>query len=193
MTDPSLRESSSNGEWGLSRPQSTVRPANVEEVLYDDLPTNHPHPRSIGVPHRMRWDPHRVLHDRTYPPRSTGAPVEWLTVEPSRPHLEVARITVRSSNYSVETLLHTMLDRARALGADAIVPDVPMVVISRLRSPYYEPGLLGPAGAAFGLYGYGWYTPYSSNPYLLTQGATDQPRIEHALSGIAIRFEETPQ
>jgi len=52
---------------------------------------------------------------------------------------------------------------------------------------------LGPAGAAFGLYGYGWYTPYSSNPYLLTQGATDQPRIEHALSGIAIRFEETPQ
>jgi hypothetical protein len=105
----------------------------------------------------------------------------------------MARITVRSSNYSVETLLHTMLDRARALGADAIVPDVPMVVISRLRSPYYEPGLLGPAGAAFGLYGYGWYTPYSSNPYLLTQGATDQPRIEHALSGIAIRFEETPQ
>ena len=131
--------------------------------------------------------------DTTFPPRSTGAPVEWLTVEPARPHLEVARITVRSSNYSVETLQHTMLDHARALGADAIVPDVSMVVISRLRSPYYEPGLLGPAGTAFGLYGYGWYTPYSSNPYLLTQGATDQPRIEHALSGIAIRFEETPQ
>jgi hypothetical protein len=131
--------------------------------------------------------------DTTYPPRSTGAPVEWLTAEPVRPHLEVARITVRSSNYSVETLQHTMLDRARALGADAIVPDVPMVVMSRPGSPYYEPGLLGPAGAAFGLYGYGWYTPYSSNPYILTQGATDQPRIEHALSGIAIRFEETPQ
>ncbi|HEY6287806.1 MAG TPA: hypothetical protein VIW48_00015, partial [Nitrospiraceae bacterium] len=114
--------------------------------------------------------------DTTYPPRSTGAPVEWLTAEPTRPHLEVARITVRSSNYSVETLQHTMLDRARALGADAIVPDVPVVVISRPGSPYYEPGLLGPAGAAFGLYGYGWYTPYSSNPYILTQGATNQPR-----------------
>jgi len=131
--------------------------------------------------------------DTTYPPRSTGVPVEWLTAEPARPHLEVARITVRSSNYSVETLQHTMLDRARALGADAIVPDVPVVLMSRPGSPYYEPGLLGPAGAAFGLYGYGWYTPYSSNPYILTQGATDQPRIEHALSGIAIRFEETPQ
>ena len=105
--------------------------------------------------------------------------------------MEVARITVRSSNYSMKTLQHTMLDRARALGADAIVPDVPIIVKSQTGSPYYEPGLLGPAGVAFGLYGYGWYTPYSSNPYILTQGATDQPRIEHALSGIAIRFEET--
>lgn len=129
--------------------------------------------------------------DATYPPRGAAAPVEWLTAEPARPHVEVARITVRSSNYSMKTLQHTMLDRARALGADAIVPDVPMVVKSQPGSPYYEPGLLGPAGVAFGLYGYGWYTPYSSNPYILTQGATDQPRIEHALSGIAIRFEET--
>lgn len=131
--------------------------------------------------------------DTTYSPRSASASVEWLTAEPARPHLEVARITVRSSNYSMETLRQTMLDRARALGADAIVPDVPMIVKSQPGSPYYEPGLLGPAGAAFSLYGYGWYTPYSSNPYLLTQGATDQPRIEHVLSGVAIRFEETQQ
>ena len=128
--------------------------------------------------------------DTTYPARSTTAAVDWLPAEPARPHVEVARITVRSSNYSVETLRHTMLDRARALGADAVVPEVPMVVLSQPGSPYYEPGLLGPAGAAFGLYGYGWYTPYSSNPYILTQGATDQPRIEQVLSGIAIRFEE---
>jgi hypothetical protein len=131
--------------------------------------------------------------DTTYSPRRASASVEWLTAEPARPHLEVARITVRSSNYSMETLRQTMLDRARALGADAIVPDVPMIVKSQPGSPYYEPGLLGPAGAAFSLYGYGWYTPYSSNPYLLTQGATDQPRIEHVLSGVAIRFEETQQ
>ena len=133
------------------------------------------------------------LTDTTYSPRRAATPVEWLTAQPVRPHVEVARITVRSANYSVETLQRTMLDRARALGADAIVPEVSMVVKSQPGSPYYEPGLLGPAGAAFGLYGYGWYTPYSSNPYILTQGATDQPRIEHVLSGIAIRFEETPQ
>ena len=130
--------------------------------------------------------------DTTYPSRETAAPVDWLTEEPARPHVEVARITVRSSNYSLETLRHTMLDRARALGADAVLPDVPMVVMSQTGSPYYEPGVLGPAGVSFQLYGYGWYTPYSSNPYILTQGATDQPRIEHALSGIAIRFEEAP-
>jgi len=130
--------------------------------------------------------------DTTYPSRETAAPVDWLTAEPARPHVEVARITVRSSNYSLETLRYAMLDRAHALGADAIVPDVPMVVRSQTGSPYFEPGLLGPAGVSFQLYGYGWYTPYSSNPYILTQGATDQPRIEHALSGIAIRFEETP-
>jgi hypothetical protein len=130
--------------------------------------------------------------DTTYPPRSTTAAVDWLVAEPTQPHVEVARISVRSSNYSLETLRQTMLDRARALGADAIVPDVPMVVRSQTGSPYFESGLLGPAGVSFQLYGYGWYTPYSSNPYILTQGATDQPRIEQALSGIAIRFEETP-
>lgn len=131
--------------------------------------------------------------DTTYPPRSDAASVDWLTGEPTRPHVEVARITVRSSNYGVDTLRKSILDRARTLGADAIVPDVPIVVMSLPGSPYYEPGLLGPAGAAFGLYGYGWYTPYSDNPYILTQGATDQPRIEQTLSGIAIRFEDSPQ
>ena len=131
--------------------------------------------------------------DTTYTPRNPAASVDWLTGEPTRPHVEVARITVRSSNYGIETLRKSILDRARALGADAILPDVPMVVMSQPGSPYYEPGLLGPAGAAFGLYGYGWYTPYSDNPYILTQGSTDQLRIEQALSGIAIRFEDTPQ
>jgi len=137
----------------------------------------------------------RIEHfsDTTYPPRSAEVSVDWLTGEPTRPHMEVARITVRSSNYGMEALRKSMLERARSLGADAIVPAVPMVVMSQPAPPYYESGLLGPAGAAFGLYGYGWYTPYSDNPYILIQGATDQPRIEQALSGIAIRFEEAPQ
>ncbi len=128
-----------------------------------------------------------------HPSRSSTAVVEWLHEEPTRPHVEIARITVRSSNYSLGTLRQVMVDRARALGADAVMPDLPVAVLSQPGSPYYEPGLLGPAGAAFGLYGYGWYTPYSSNPFILTQGATDQPRIEQVLSGVAIRFEQSSQ
>lgn len=102
----------------------------------------------------------------------------------------MARIVVSSANLGPESLRHALLDKAHALGADALVGEIPIEMVTRVGSPYFEPGLLGPSGAAFGLYGYGWYTPYSSNPYILTQGATDQPRIDHVLSGIAIRYHQ---
>ena len=134
----------------------------------------------------------RVEHftDTTYPPRETASQVEWLVDEPTKPHIELARIVVSSANLSLESLRRNLQDRARQLGADAVVSEVPMVVHSQVGSPYYEPGLFGPAGAAFNLYGYGWYTPFTSNPYLFTQGATDQPRIDHYVSAIAIRYEQ---
>jgi hypothetical protein len=134
----------------------------------------------------------RVEHltDETYAPRRAANQIEWLDQEPARPHVELARIVVRSANLSHESLRSALLDRAHSLGADALVSDVPMNMVTQAGSPYYEPGLLGPSGAAFGLYGYGWYSPYSSNPYILTQGATDQPRIDHVLSAIAIRYQQ---
>ena len=128
--------------------------------------------------------------DTIYPPRDTAGQVEWLANEPTRPYIELARIVVSSANLSMESLRRNLLDRARRLGADAVVGEVPMVVRSQVGSPYYEPGLFSPAGAAFNLYGYGWYTPFTSNPYLLTQGATDQSRIDHYVSAIAIRYEQ---
>lgn len=126
--------------------------------------------------------------DRSYPPRETGAPVEWLLAEPSRPHIEVARITLGSTMLSRDSLRHELLDHARRLGADAVIDETEGVAQSVAPTPYYEPGLLGPWGAAFGLYGYGWYSPYSSNPYVLSQGAVDQPRRERYLSAVAIRY-----
>lgn len=134
----------------------------------------------------------RVEHltEETYAPRRAANQIEWLDQEPARPHVEVARIVVRSANLSQESLRRALLDRAHSLGADALVSEVPMTMTTLAGSPYFEPGLLGPSGAAFGLYGYGWYTPYSSNPYILTQGATDQPRIDHVLSAIAIRYRQ---
>lgn len=134
----------------------------------------------------------RVEHftDQPYSPREKDVHVEWLSGEPIQPHIELARITVSSTLASDDTLRQRILDRARQLGADAVVAEVTAVVASRTPSPYYEPGLLGPMGAAFGLYGYGWYTPYSSNPFLFTQGAVDQPRLDKYLSGMAIRYQK---
>jgi hypothetical protein len=134
----------------------------------------------------------RVEHltDETYTPRRAADQIEWLDHAPAKPHIELARIVVRSANLGDESLRRALVDRAQALGADALISDVPMTIATQVGSPYFEPGLLGPSGAAFGLYGYGWYTPYSSNPYLLTQGATDQPRIDHVRSAIAIRYQQ---
>jgi hypothetical protein len=68
-----------------------------------------------------------------------------------------------------------IIDRARSLGADAIVAEGVTLGHSLPDPPFYERSLFGLMGAAFSLYGYGWYTPYTSNPFLLTQGATDIP------------------
>jgi hypothetical protein len=134
----------------------------------------------------------RVEHltEDTFVPRRTMSQIEWLNQEPVGPYFEVARIVVSSANLSPESLRHTLLDKAQALGADALIGEIPIELVTQVGSPYFEPGLMGPSGAAFGLYGYGWYTPYTSNPYILTQGATDQPRVDHVLSAIAIRYRQ---
>jgi hypothetical protein len=99
---------------------------------------------------------------------------------------------VGSTSAGSDGLRQALLDRARRLGADAVIAETTVVVASAAPTPYYEPGVLGPKGASFGLYGYGWYSPYSSNPYILTQGATDQPRIDEYVSAVAIRYQPTP-
>lgn len=129
--------------------------------------------------------------DASYPTQPPNS-VQWLSDVPGRPYLELARITVTSANASEATLRQSLLDRARHLGADAVIPEPLLVVSSPAPTPYYEPGLFGPMGAAFNLYGYGWYTPFTSNPYLFVQGAVDQPRIDRYVSGVAIRYEATP-
>lgn len=126
--------------------------------------------------------------DDTFPIREQAGPVEWLSEFPTHPYLELARITVSSANLGEESLRQSLLDRARRLGADAVIPEPLVLVESAAPTPYYERSLFGPMGAAFGLYGYGWYTPYSSNPYILVQGAVDQPRVDRYVSGIAIRY-----
>jgi hypothetical protein len=100
---------------------------------------------------------------------------------------------VNSVSADFDTLRKDLLERARVLGADAVVAQVPTAVRSKAGSPNFEAGQFGPKGADFSLYGYGWYSPNTSNPYLLTQGATDQPRVNLSLTGIAIRYTHDPQ
>ena len=126
--------------------------------------------------------------DPPYPAHDPKSQVEWLSTEPSRAYIELARITVGSTNLGKDALRQKIIDRARSLGADAVVAEASAIVNSLPNPPFYERSLLGPMGAAFGLYGYGWYTPYASNPYLLTQGSTDIPRTDRYLSGLAIRY-----
>jgi hypothetical protein len=130
--------------------------------------------------------------DERYPARAQEEPVEWLSELPGRPYLELARITVSSANFSEATLLQSLLERAGRLGADAVVLEPLVVGVSPAPTPYYERSLFGPMGAAFNLYGYGWYTPFTSNPYLFVQGAVDQHRVDRYVSGLAIRYEPNP-
>jgi hypothetical protein len=130
--------------------------------------------------------------DETYPSRDNTESVEWLLVEPSEPYIKIARITVDSTSASPEALRQAILDRARRLGADAVIDEKAVMIASRAPSPNYERGVLSPEGASFDLYGYGQSTPYASDPYLLTQGATDQPRLDGYVSGMAIRYQQTP-
>lgn len=128
--------------------------------------------------------------DPPYPPHDPKSQVEWLSSEPNRPHIDLALITVGSTTQCEDTLRRKVVDLARSLGADAVVVQGIALVHSLPNPPYFEPSLFGPMGAGFALYGYGWYTPYTSNPFLLTQGATDIPRTDRYLSAVAIRYKE---
>ncbi len=44
------------------------------------------------------------LTDATYAPRRAANQIAWLDQEPTRPHVELARIIVRSANLSHESL-----------------------------------------------------------------------------------------
>ena len=109
------------------------------------------------------------LIDETYQPRLATSQIEWLEQEPAQPHIELARITVSSANLNQESLRRHLMDRARSLGADAVVTEPPMTMISKAGSPYYEPDLFSPAGAA------------------------DQPKVDYDLSAIAIRYQQVSE
>jgi len=135
----------------------------------------------------------RIEHhtNTPYPPRNGNTSVDWLSTKPARAHVEVAHITVRSSSYSIDTLKRTMLGRAHALGADAIISDMPMGTRSQRGIQSYEHPFPDSARVWQSLNGFGSDALFTPNLYILAESAKEQRRHTYVLSGIAIRFKET--
>ena len=95
--------------------------------------------------------------EETYAPRRAANQIEWLDQEPAQPHIELARILVRSSNLSDESLRKALVNRAHALGADALISDVPMTIATAGKQQQGKFAAdvtsrqIGPSVAAFGL------------------------------------------
>lgn len=121
----------------------------------------------------------------SYQPRARNGPVQWLEREPGSPHIELARIIATSQNADEDRLRDTILARAGALGADAVVMGKSDELESIGPSPRYQT-TMGPGAGAFGLYGGGWWNYY--DPWSFVQGSGDQTEWTEYLSGTAIRY-----
>lgn len=61
------------------------------------------------------------LTQQSYPPRTGGDPMSFMQKEPSRPYIKLAKIVATSRYASENTLQNRIMDRARGLGADAVI------------------------------------------------------------------------
>ena len=129
------------------------------------------------------------LTHESYPPRVGGEPVQWLEIEPSFPHIELARIIATSQSADGDRLRDKILARASMMGADAVVLGKSDVLESMGPSPLYE-STLGPAADSFSPYagGWGYWNPFYYDPWSFVQGAADQTGRTEYLSGTAIRY-----
>lgn len=129
------------------------------------------------------------LTQQSYPPRPGGGPMALLQEEPARPHIKLAKIIATSRNASEETLRDRILERARGLGADAVVLSKIDTFESMGPGPLYE-STLGPAGTYYSPFWGDWWSPFYLDPWSFVQGAADQRQLMMYVSGLAIRYEQ---
>jgi hypothetical protein len=110
-----------------------------------------------------------MLTSESFPPKGTTDEVAVLQAMPTRPHQELAELRVGDSWFSFGSLQRKILDKAAALGADAVVFAKPQTQVQHqvayeplydqwgYDSPYYGPGW-GYSGGGYGGWGYG--SPY---------------------------------
>ena len=74
-----------------------------------------------------------MLTGETFPPKTSVSDVEVLEHEPTRPHTQIADLSVDSVWLSVASKRQKILEKAATLGADAVVfsePEVPALPAS---------------------------------------------------------------
>jgi hypothetical protein len=140
-----------------------------------------------------------LLTSDTFPPKGSGDEVAVLEEKPTRPHRELAELRIGDSWLSFGSLQRKILNRAAALGADAVIFAKPQTQTQHeveyeplydpwgYNSPYYgTPWGYGGYGAYGGPYGpWGpWGGIYSGNV------AVPYDETIRMLMGTAIRYTE---
>ncbi len=136
-----------------------------------------------------------LLTNDTFPPKRSPDEVAVLERTPTRPHRDLAELRIGDSWLSFRSLQHKILNRAAALGADAVVftqrqvQTTHRVAYEPLYGPwsYNSPYYGSPWG--YGMYGglYGGWSPWGGGLY---SGSIAVPHDEtlRLLVGTAIRY-----
>jgi hypothetical protein len=137
-----------------------------------------------------------LLTSETFPPKGSADEVAVLEEKPTRPHRELAELRIGDSWLSFGSLQRKILNRAAALGADAVVFAEPQTQTQHevAYEPLYDPwGYNSPYyGTPWGYGGYGgpfgswdpWGGGYSGSV------AVPYDVVTRMLEGTAIRYTE---
>lgn len=140
-----------------------------------------------------------LLTSDTFAPKKSADEVAVLEQNPTRPHREIAELRIGDGWLSFGSLQHKILNKAAALGADAVVFAKPETVTQHevayeplydpwgYNSPYYGTpwgyGGLGGNGGPYGSWG-PWGGGYSGSV------AVPYDEVTRLLKGTAIRYTE---
>ena len=140
-----------------------------------------------------------LLTSKTFPPKGSADEVAVLEEKPTRPHRELAELRIGDSWLSFGSLQRKILNRAAALGADAVVFAKPQTLTQHevAYEPLYDPwGYNSPYyGTPWGYNGYGGYGgPFGSwGPWgggYSRSIAVPYDEVTRMLKGTAIRYTE---
>ncbi len=130
------------------------------------------------------------LTTKEFEPRAGAEGVTTLQREPNHGHVQIARIVATSEYASEDTLRDRILERAKELGADAVVLGDADVRRLSDRGPTFQStmGTAIPGGVSSNSYRGGYWNPFRMDAWSFTQGAGGGQGWMLHMSGLAIRY-----